>query len=111
PFQSHLDSLYQSGDNLDADPRSIQKIVEFLIDEGVNPQQIVIGSAFYGRVWKGVPAESNGLYQLSTGLHIGWMAYEHIRESYESVGIFQLFWDDQTLATLMYNTKDTLIVS
>ncbi len=111
PFHSHLDSLYKSGDNLDPDPRSAQKIVDFLIEKGVNPKQIVIGSAFYGRVWKGVPPTNNGLYQLSGGLHIGWMAYHAIREQYETDSNFQRFWDDKAQAPYMYNATDSLMLS
>lgn len=111
PFKAHLDSLYKSGDNPDPDPRSAQKIVDFLIEKGVDPKQIVIGGAFYGRVWKGVPPANNGLYQLSNGLHIGWMAYHAIREKYESDSSFQRFWDEKAQAPYMYNAQDSLMVS
>jgi chitinase len=111
PFHSHLDSLFQVGDNLDPDPRSVEKIVEFLIKEGVDPKQIVIGSAFYGRVWKGVPPVNNGLYQLSGGLHIGWMAYDQIRAKYEPDVNFERFWDEKAQAPYMYNATDSLMVS
>ena len=111
PFQAHLDSLYANGDNLDPDPRSAEKIVDFLIQEGVEPKQIVIGSAFYGRVWKGVPPVNNGLYQLSGGLQIGWMAYHQIREKYEPDGKFKRYWDEKAKSPYMYNPEDSLFVS
>ncbi|MFD2033344.1 glycoside hydrolase family 18 protein [Belliella marina] len=111
PFHAHLDSLYQEGENLDPDPRSVEKIVDFLIGEGVDPRQIVIGAAFYGRVWKGVPPVNNGLYQLSEGLHIGWMAYHQIREKYEQDSNFHRFWDEKAKAPYMYNSKESLLVS
>ncbi|SIO15450.1 glycoside hydrolase family 18 protein [Algoriphagus halophilus] len=111
PFQVHLDSLYQNGGNLDPDPRSAEKIVDFLIQEGVDPKQIVIGSAFYGRVWKGVPPANNGLYQLSGGLHIGWMAYHQIRDNYEPDGKFKRYWDEKAKSPYMYNAEDSLFVS
>ncbi|MEQ6117982.1 glycoside hydrolase family 18 protein [Reichenbachiella sp. MALMAid0571] len=111
PFYDHLNSLYQSGKNPDPDPRSAMKIVDFLIKEGVDPKQIVIGGAFYGRVWKGVPPENNGLYQLSGGLHIGWMAYHQIRKKYEPDTNFQRYWDDNAKAPFMYNSADSLMVS
>jgi len=111
PFQDYLDTLYQKGRNMDPDPRSAQKIVDFLIKEGVDPGQIVIGSAFYGRVWKGVPPENNGLYQLSGGIHIGWMAYHQIRKMYEPDANFHRYWDDIAKAPFMYNAEDSLMVS
>ena len=111
PFEVELDSLFKSGENVDSDPRSIQKIVDFLIAEGVAPKQIVIGSAFYGRVWKGVPPINKGLYQKSKGLHIGWMAYHEIRDEYEADTTFQRFWDEKAMAPFMYNATDSLLVS
>ncbi|TDK44172.1 glycoside hydrolase family 18 protein [Algoriphagus formosus] len=111
PFGAHLDSLYQNGQNMDPHPRSAQKIVDFLIEEGVNPKQIVIGGAFYGRVWRGVPPANNGLYQLSGGLHIGWMAYHRIRDEYEADASFERFWDEKAQAPYMYNQQDSLFVS
>ena len=111
PFQAHLDSLFSRGENPDADPRSAEKIVDFLIEKGVDPKQIVIGGAFYGRVWKGVPPTNNGLYQLSSGLHIGWMSYNQIRSKYEGDSSFTRYWDDKAKAPYMYNATDSLLVS
>ncbi|MFT6795615.1 MAG: chitinase [Maribacter sp.] len=111
PFHKHLDSLYQNGRNSDSDPRSTQKIVDFLIKESVDPKQIVIGSAFYGRVWKGVVPENNGLYQRSGGMHIGWLAYNQIRKSYEGDSNFKRYWDETAEAPYMYNALDSLMVS
>ncbi|WP_375584337.1 glycoside hydrolase family 18 protein [Cyclobacterium xiamenense] len=111
PFHARLDSLYRSGASKDPDPRSAEKIVNFLLEEGVDPRQIVIGSAFYGRVWEGVPPENNGLYQLAGGIHIGWLAYHQIRERYEPDSRFQRYWDEQAKAPFMYNAADSLLVS
>ena len=111
PFHNHLDSLYRSGATPDPHPRSAQKIVDYLIKKGVDPEQIVIGAAFYGRVWKGVPPENNGLYQKSGGIHIGWIAYNQIRKLYEPDTNFQRYWDDKAQAPFMYNSGDSLMVS
>jgi chitinase len=111
PFHDYLDTLYRKGRNKDPHPRSAEKIVDFLIKEGVEPGQIVIGSAFYGRVWKGVPPENNGLYQLSGGIHTGWMAYHQIRKRYEPDADFHRYWDDIAMAPYMYNPVDSLMVS
>lgn len=111
PFYKHLDSLYQNGRNSDPNPRSTQKIVDYLIKESVDPKQIVIGGAFYGRVWKGVVPENNGLYQRSGGMHIGWLAYHQIRETYEADPNFKRYWDDNAEAPYMYNAVDSLMLS
>ena len=111
PFQKHLDSLHLNGRNSDPKPRSTQKIVNFLIEQSVDPKQIVIGGAFYGRVWKGVVPENNGLYQRSGGMHIGWLAYNQIRKSYEHDTNFTRYWDENAEAPYMYNALDSLMLS
>ncbi|WP_228780061.1 glycoside hydrolase family 18 protein [Aquiflexum lacus] len=111
PFQKHLDSLYAAKENPDNHPRSAEKIINFLLNEGVKPEQLVIGAAFYGRVWKGVPPVNNGLYQLSNDIQIGWLAYDKIRSQYEADSNFQRFWDDNAKAPFMYNSVDSLFMS
>lgn len=111
PMHQYLKERYDSGHTLDPHPRSAQKIVGFLIEQGVNPGQIVIGAAFYGRVWKGVPPANNGLYQLSGGISIGWYAYHQIREKLESDTAYVRYWDEQAQAAYMYNATDSLMLS
>lgn len=111
PFHGHLDSAYQSGSTQDPDPRSAQKIVDFLIKEGVDPQQIIIGGAFYGRAWEGVPPTNNGLYQLSGGIHIGWLGYSKIRSTYEPDTAYRRYWDEKAQAPYMYNATDSIMIS
>ena len=63
-------------------PRSAEKIIQFCIDKGVAPKQIIIGGAFYGKGWKGVSPDNNGLYQAHQG---AWRpgSYAKIKEEYE----------------------------
>ncbi|XOV92046.1 MAG: glycoside hydrolase family 18 protein [Bacteroidota bacterium] len=111
PFANHLDSLFKAGNSKDHDTRSTEKIVDFLIELGVDPSQMVIGSAFYGRAWKGVPPENNGLYQLSGGLHIGWSAYHYIRRVFEQDSNYVRYWDEEAKAPFMYSVADSIMIS
>ncbi|WP_236778595.1 glycoside hydrolase family 18 protein [Algoriphagus sanaruensis] len=111
PFQSHLDSLYLAKEEIDTEPHSVEKIVDFLIKKGVKPAQMIIGSAFYGRVWKGVPDDHQGLYQKSKGIHIGWYAYHEIRSKYELDSSFVRYWDEHAKAPYMYQASNGLFVS
>ena len=43
--------------------KSADQAVNYLMELGVPTNQIVIGAAFYGRIWKDVPYINNGLYQ------------------------------------------------
>ena len=93
------------------EPRSTERIVSYLIAEGVNPAQIVIGGAFYGRAWKGVPPTNNGLYQRSGGIKIGWSAYHHIRKTFEKDPNFIRYWDENAKAPFIYNAQDSIFIT
>jgi chitinase len=82
--------------------------VDFVIEQGVDPQQLVTGTAFYGRSWKGVLPENNGLYQPVGGSHIGWCAYRDIREKYEDKNGFERFWDATAKAPYLYSKTDSI---
>ena len=69
-IESRQEQMKKRG--LTFEPRSVERIIDFCLDKGVNPKQIVVGAAFYGRAWKGVPPKDNGLYQPNSGAHIGW---------------------------------------
>ena len=93
------------------DPRSAEKIISFCIEQGVDPSQIVIGAAFYGRAWQGVPPENNGLYQGNKGVWIGWAPYSDIRANYEGKNGFVRYWDPVAKAPYLYNAGDSLFIS
>ncbi|MEX0362839.1 MAG: glycoside hydrolase family 18 protein, partial [Allomuricauda sp.] len=93
------------------DPRSAERIVDYCLQQGVNPEQMVIGSAFYGRAWKGVPPTNNGLYQSNTGAHIGWSAYRQIRSEFEPDTQYKRYWDPIAKAPYLYNATDSIFIS
>ncbi len=92
-------------------PRSAGKIIDFCIGQGVDPAQIVIGAAFYGRAWQGVPPQNNGLYQKNEGVWIGWAPYSDIREKYEGKNGFKRHWDEVAKAPYLYNPQDSVFIS
>ncbi|EAQ99986.1 glycoside hydrolase family 18 protein [Maribacter sp. HTCC2170] len=92
-------------------PRSVKSIVDFCIGQGVDPKQIVIGSAFYGRAWKGVPPKDNGLYQENSGSHIGWSGYSQIRKEFEVNKNYKRYWDPVAEAPYLYSAKDSIFIS
>jgi chitinase len=94
----------------DLDPRSAEKIINYIMEEGVDPGQIVIGGAFYGKGWKGVPSKNNGLYQPHDG---GWRSgsYAVIREKYENKNGFVKYWDPIAKAPYLYNAEEQLFIS
>jgi chitinase len=92
-------------------PRSVERIINFCIEKGVKPQQLVIGAAFYGRAWKGVPSTNNGLYQPNTGTHIGWSAYAQIRSEFETDVNYKRYWDPVAKAPYLYSPQDEIFIT
>ncbi len=86
------------------DPRSAEKIISFCIEKGVDPKQIVIGGAFYGKGWKGVPPDNNGLYQSNTG-PLRNVTYSKIVEEYEDKNGYIRYWDPIAKAPYLYNKE------
>ena len=101
--------MIEEGDS--TKPFSTEKIVSFLINKGVNPAQIVIGSNFSGRAWQGVPPENNGLYQLNRGRWRGRAGYARIREEIEDKNGFVRYWDSVAKAPYLYNAKDSVFIT
>ncbi|TKG97474.1 glycoside hydrolase family 18 protein [Puteibacter caeruleilacunae] len=93
------------------DPGSAEKIIDYCLKKGVDPKQLVIGAAFYGRAWKGVPPENNGLYQPNKGVWSGWAAYNIIRDKYEGKNGFNRHWDPIAKAPFLYNPADSIFIS
>lgn len=92
-------------------PRSVESIIDYCIELGVNPKQLVVGAAFYGRAWKGVHLEDNGLYQKNGGSYIGWCAYSQIREKFESKNGYTRYWDELAQAPYLFNPTDSIFIS
>ena len=95
----------------DWSPRSAKRIVNYVKGLGVDPKQLVIGGAFYGRAWKGVPSANNGLYQPNKGVHTGWLDYGAIRKEYEDKNGFTRYWDSIALAPYLFNPADSIFIS
>jgi chitinase len=102
-------SIIESGDS--TKPWSAERIISYCINKGVNPAQIVIGSGFYGKGWKGVPPQNNGLYQLNKGPWRERNSYATIREKRENKNGFVRYWDPIAKAPYLYNAADSIFVS
>jgi chitinase len=93
------------------EPQSAEKIIDFCISKGVKPEQIVIGGAFYGRGWKGVPPENNGLYQPNKGPMGGGIRYHQLVADFENKNGFEKRWDETAKAPYLYNPTDSIFIT
>jgi chitinase len=83
---------------------STDNAVQYLIKIGVNPKQIIIGSAFYARIWENVPPANNGLYQ--PGKFKQAVAYKDFPKNLTPAQGYAYFWDDTAKAPYMYNAAE-----
>lgn len=93
------------------EPQSAEGIVEFCIKNGAKPEQLVIGAAFYGRGWKGVPPDNNGLYQPNKGPIGGGTNFSSIVADYENKNGYEKFWDPIAKAPYLYNKTDSVFIT
>ena len=77
---------------------STHNAVEYLLKLGVPSNKIVIGAAFYARVWEGVPAENNGLYQ--TGKFKMGVPFKNFSTTFPDM---RFFWDETSQAPYGYD--------
>lgn len=91
-------------------PLSAEAIIDFCINKGVKPEQIVIGAAFYGRGWTGVGPENNGLYQPTKE---GWKgaSFADLQAKYINKNGFARHWDSIAQAPYLYSKADSIFIT
>ncbi|HTJ49797.1 MAG TPA: glycoside hydrolase family 18 protein [Cyclobacteriaceae bacterium] len=87
---------------------STDNAVTDLIKKGIAADKLVIGAAFYGRMWENVSATNNGLYQ--SGKFKSFVDYSKFNDLTEAKG-FVKFWDEKAKAPYLYNAKEKLFVT
>lgn len=88
---------------------STDRAVSYLLKLGIPSSKLVIGGAFYTRMWKHVAPTNNGLYQ--RGEHTGGTNFKHYETTFTSANGWQSFWDDKAKAPYWYNSKDSLFAT
>jgi len=83
--------------------------VQYLLNLGIPSNKIVIGAAFYGKIWENVQDTSNGLYQpakFKSTIH-----YKRLVNEMTPANGFNYYWDDVAKAPYLYNPTQTLFVT
>jgi len=93
----HHTPLYSN----DKTTESVDYAVQYLIKNGVPANKIVIGGAFYTRVWTEVADVNHGLYQ--RGKHSDGVNYKSYDKELTKEKGFDYFWDEKTQAAYFYN--------
>jgi chitinase len=101
----HHTALYSSPQQ----PESIDNAVQKLLQLQLPRQKLIIGAAFYGRVWEAVPDTNSGLYQpgrFKTGVD-----FKNVASQYSVDSGFTYHWDETVMAPYLYNSAQSLFVT
>lgn len=80
---------------------STHNAVQYLIKLGVPSNKIVIGAAFYARVWENVPVDNNGLYQSGKfKTSVGFRKFPVVLSG------MQWYWDETSQAPYGYDATN-----
>ena len=101
----HHTPLYSTG----LQKESTDQAVNYLISIGVPANKIVIGAAFYARVWENVENINNGLGQ--KGKFKSFIAYRTFPQVLSEETGYQLFWDSTAHAPYRYNASKKLFAT
>lgn len=93
----HLTPLYSTPQQKE----STDNAINYLLSIGITSQKIVLGAAFYGRLFENVGKENNGLYQ--SARFKSYVPYRSIRERIRTEDGYSFYWDDVAKAPYGYN--------
>lgn len=88
---------------------STDNCVQYLLKIGVPANKLVIGGAFYGRMWEGVASTNNGLYQ--SGKFKAGVDFKNFDKQISEQKGFVKYWDDVAKAPYAYNPAEKLFIT
>jgi chitinase len=92
-----------------ASEESTNRAVEYLLKLGIPAKKLVIGAAFYTRVWKEVANINNGLYQ--SGVATSGIDFKDYETTFSKEKGWNYYWDDKAKAPYWYNEKEKLFAT
>jgi chitinase len=95
-----------------ADPKKISAAdsVDAFEKAGVPAEKLILGMAFYGRMWGQVPGANHGLFQPGKPVPGGLAPYSAIVQTMLNHGYLR-YWDEKSSAPWLYNPGKQIFVS
>lgn len=88
---------------------SIQKCVDWLLQHHVQEKQLIVGAAFYARVWEKVPADNKGLY--NPGNFKQGVSFKNFNTYFSDNSGFHYYWDKKAKAPYRYSASQQLFAT
>ena len=105
PHTGHHTSLYSTGNQ----KNSAEETIKYLDSIGVSSEKMILGAAFYGRVWEEVHDSLNGLYQ--KGKFKESVLFKDLGKYKADHPGFKDFWDSKAESPYLYNAEKKLFVT
>jgi chitinase len=93
----HHTSLYSTPEQ----SRSVDWMVKALIDKGISSEKIIVGSAFYGKIFQDVENTNNGLGQPAKFKTT--IGYKDMPKTFPADSGWVYHWDETASAPFLYN--------
>ena len=118
---AHHTALYSTPDQLHAIPgkyaqfstpgqeRSVDFCVKYLLKMGIPSEKLIVGAAFYGRMYENVKDLNNGLYQ--PGDYSGGVPFKNLAVRCSPDSGYVYHWDDIAKAPYIYHPAKKLFVT
>lgn len=87
----------------DAEGRSGDKTVNILLSAGVPAEKIILGAAFYSRVWERVKCNNSGLNVTAETTGCKTLDYSILDKEYINKNGFKRYWDNQGKAPYLFD--------
>ena len=100
-LSGHHTNLYTSTGDLFR--VSADSSVKSFIKAGVPAEKLLMGCAFYSRMWKDVPNINNGYLQMSPSSGSTCYDYTDLVENYINKNGYKRYWDDEAKAPYLFN--------
>uniref|UniRef100_UPI0006D26FBB glycosyl hydrolase family 18 protein n=1 Tax=Clostridium sp. NkU-1 TaxID=1095009 RepID=UPI0006D26FBB len=97
----HHTNLYTN--NADLSAASTDYAVSIFEQAGVVKEKLVIGAAFYSRIWKGVPDRNRGLVQMAETTGGYGPDYGVLVTDYIDKNGYKRYWDEEAKAPYLFN--------
>ncbi len=101
----HHTPLYSSAQQKESTNNCVQR----LLKKGVDPRKLIIGAAFYARVWENVSAENNGLF--NPGKFKMGINYKDFPTRMSPDSGFVYHWDEKSKAPYAYHPEKKLFAT
>lgn len=88
---------------------SAKKCVDWLLDNRVPAEKLIIGAAFYARVWENVADSNHGLYQ--SGKFLRGVAYKDFSTYFTDSSGYKKYWDKKASSPYQYNSSKKLFAT